>query len=87
MFAGSSACFTLHITSTVSPSSLRKRLDLPETDAVLAGARSAHRQGALDESFIHLLGGGHLGRIIGIHEQHQVEVAVTDMPDGGGEDR
>src|SRR5690554_3882361 len=63
---------------------LAQELDLVQPDAVLARARATHRHRQANDLGIEALAFGDLAGIIGIDEQHAVEVAVADMADDRG---
>ena len=55
--------------------------DLAVADAVLAGAGAAERERLVDHAPVHRLGARHLGRVVEIDQEDQVEVAVADVAD------
>ena len=55
--------------------------ELPEADAVLAGARAAARQSVLDDARVQLLRLLDRCGVIGVEEERDVEVAVADVTD------
>ena len=62
-----------------------QRVDLAVADAVLAGRGAAHRQGAGNHGLIHGDGFRHLRLVQGVDDEDDMEVAVADMADDGGE--
>src|SRR5919108_624361 len=56
-------------------------LGLSEADAVLSGAGTAAREGVGDDLGVDLLGPLEVRRVLGIHREDGVVVAVTDVPE------
>ncbi len=56
-----------------------QRVDLAQADAVFSGARTAHGQGALDESLIELFGRSDFFGLLLVEDEQHVKVAVADV--------
>ena len=62
-------------------------LHLPVADAVLAGAGAAHRQRASHQLFVQPSRLVDFGGIVGVEQIHQMEIAVSRVPDQADRER